>query len=529
MVPAPILEPTPAQRAVQQSSAASFDNHLQRAAEQPVQADPPPVNKPIRKGNEESRQQSDQRSSASAQVQDQGKPTPTDNKPADANSSAAGSQQTDAKAKGGGKPVDGQKESGKEQDPEQGLAIDAPRQLAPIAIVKMSDKATKLEPAPKAAQTAKKTEKQSAAGAKKSISVVAKDPTAVVTKPGQAAENAGSAEAAGQALDAALSDPSPSSVTTLSTVTPIAAPAASKPDKTAKKPAIAPDQAKNIDAASAAALEKTPEPADKKADRAPAKPASKGISSKSTEAIADAKAALDASNQQQASTVQAAVVQAAAAQAPAAAEDDLSAILDKRPSEAAAAVAPAAHAADSAQPPSQPASNAQSAAPAGSPAANNKNAARVAGASGVSDVDRARFVQRVARAFQSVGDQGGSLRLRLNPPELGAVKLDLSVRDGVMSARLEAETPAARSMLLENLPALKERLAEHNIKVDHFQVDLFGQSAGGLPDRPAENGDRRQNNPAAPPRGKSGPQGVEVSAPAPVATRGQGGQLNVVI
>ena len=41
-----------------------------------------------------------------------------------------------------------------------------------------------------------------------------------------------------------------------------------------------------------------------------------------------------------------------------------------------------------------------------------------------------RFVQRVARAFQAVGDGGGSIRLRLRPPDLGSLSLELTVRNG---------------------------------------------------------------------------------------------------
>jgi flagellar hook-length control protein FliK len=91
---------------------------------------------------------------------------------------------------------------------------------------------------------------------------------------------------------------------------------------------------------------------------------------------------------------------------------------------------------------------------------------------GLTEAERVRFVQRVARAFHSVGDEGGEVRLRLSPPELGSLRLELSVRDGVMSARLEAETAAARNLLLDNLPVLRERLAEQNVKVEQFDVDV---------------------------------------------------------
>lgn len=98
-------------------------------------------------------------------------------------------------------------------------------------------------------------------------------------------------------------------------------------------------------------------------------------------------------------------------------------------------------------------------------------------------VGRVRFVQRVARAFQAAGDRGGTVRLRLSPPELGSLRVEITVSRGVMNARLEAETQTARQLLLDNLPMLRERLAEQDIKVEHFQVDISDRQPGGLPDR----------------------------------------------
>ncbi len=107
-------------------------------------------------------------------------------------------------------------------------------------------------------------------------------------------------------------------------------------------------------------------------------------------------------------------------------------------------------------------------------------------------IDRVRFVQRVARAFQSVGSSGGSIRLRLSPPELGSVKLEVTVKDGVLTAHAQTETAAARDAMVDNLPALRERLAEQNIQVDQFDVDLFDSSAGGTPNQSQGNGDSPQ-------------------------------------
>ncbi len=98
-------------------------------------------------------------------------------------------------------------------------------------------------------------------------------------------------------------------------------------------------------------------------------------------------------------------------------------------------------------------------------------------------VDRARFAQRVAQAFQATGDRGGTIRMRLSPPELGSLRVEITVNRGVMNARMETETDAARQLVLENLPALRERLAEQGIKVEQFQVDVSDRETGGQPNQ----------------------------------------------
>jgi flagellar hook-length control protein FliK len=87
-------------------------------------------------------------------------------------------------------------------------------------------------------------------------------------------------------------------------------------------------------------------------------------------------------------------------------------------------------------------------------------------------VDPTRFVGRVAKAFHTALDRGGTLQLRLSPPELGALKLQLTVKDGILTAALETDNADARRILLDHLPALRERLAEQNIRVERFDVDV---------------------------------------------------------
>ena len=149
---------------------------------------------------------------------------------------------------------------------------------------------------------------------------------------------------------------------------------------------------------------------------------------------------------------------------------------------------------------------------------------------GLTEVERVRFVQRVARAFHSMGDEGGEVRLRLSPPELGSLRLEVSMRDGVMSARLEAETASARNVLLENLPALRERLAEQNIKVERFDVDVRdeqrqapGEQFAGQHDEP-RHGERDRS------RGHEVKRPTAIAPAAPrAALKSDTSALNIVI
>jgi flagellar hook-length control protein FliK len=114
----------------------------------------------------------------------------------------------------------------------------------------------------------------------------------------------------------------------------------------------------------------------------------------------------------------------------------------------------------------------------------------------------------------------------LSPPELGSLKIEIRMSGGEMNARLEAETPAARSLLIDNLPALRERLAEHDIRVTRFDVDLMQEQSGGgmaSQDSGREPGDRpaAQSNP-----GVAASQNETRAAATP---RPHDGQLNVVI
>ncbi len=114
-----------------------------------------------------------------------------------------------------------------------------------------------------------------------------------------------------------------------------------------------------------------------------------------------------------------------------------------------------------------------------------------------------RLINRVARAVEST-PPGQSIKIRLNPSELGQLKVEIKIENGNMLAKVEAENPATRQVLLDNLPQLRERLAEANIQVQQFEVELMGQqttpdgSMSNLADQSNDQGSSRGS------RGESG-------------------------
>jgi len=108
--------------------------------------------------------------------------------------------------------------------------------------------------------------------------------------------------------------------------------------------------------------------------------------------------------------------------------------------------------------------------------------------------------------------------LRLSPPELGSLRLEINISNGEMTARVQAETPAARNVLLEQPAALRERLAQHDIKVQRFDVDLMDRSGGGT-----SNQSSQYQNPS----GQKWPARafvVRLSVAAASSRRGRGGR-----
>ncbi|MCH7688277.1 MAG: flagellar hook-length control protein FliK, partial [Planctomycetes bacterium] len=72
-----------------------------------------------------------------------------------------------------------------------------------------------------------------------------------------------------------------------------------------------------------------------------------------------------------------------------------------------------------------------------------------------SEANPKKLVNRVASAIQSAGRNGRLLRIRLQPPELGTLEIEVSSRNGVLSARLEVQTASSQQAILAHMSLLR--------------------------------------------------------------------------
>lgn len=148
--------------------------------------------------------------------------------------------------------------------------------------------------------------------------------------------------------------------------------------------------------------------------------------------------------------------------------------------------------------------------------------------------DQVRFLNRVTKAIQAAQEREGEIRLRLSPPELGALRLEVRMQGNLLTARLEAENPTSRNLLMENLPELRERLAEQGIQIQQFDVDLMDHRQSGQENNAfnTRQDDRQSGGSATPdyrdPR--RSPQRGNEDAAAPAAPRAQGNnRINIIV
>ncbi|MBN1957459.1 MAG: flagellar hook-length control protein FliK [Desulfuromonadales bacterium] len=89
------------------------------------------------------------------------------------------------------------------------------------------------------------------------------------------------------------------------------------------------------------------------------------------------------------------------------------------------------------------------------------------------------FDQVVTHLSGSFNGESGRMVLRLQPAELGSLKLELKIEGDRVQANLHAQNQQVQEVLERNLPQLRNALAEQGLKIEQFQVNIDRQQQGG--------------------------------------------------
>ncbi|MEZ6192795.1 MAG: flagellar hook-length control protein FliK [Phycisphaerales bacterium] len=102
---------------------------------------------------------------------------------------------------------------------------------------------------------------------------------------------------------------------------------------------------------------------------------------------------------------------------------------------------------------------------------------------------------RIARGLQNaVHQKGGAVTLRLTPPEMGTVRIQLQIQNGTVNAQFHAETESTRTMLNQQLSHLRTALENQGLSVDRLGVQTMQNSSGSNLQNESESGRDGQAN-----------------------------------
>lgn len=94
------------------------------------------------------------------------------------------------------------------------------------------------------------------------------------------------------------------------------------------------------------------------------------------------------------------------------------------------------------------------------------------------DVNVGRVISDVSRGVTTARDAGHEIHLRLDPRELGGLQIHVTMQDGQLTARLEAERASSHRILSDNLSQLRDQLTQQGVQVDRIEVVHIGEHSG---------------------------------------------------
>jgi len=94
--------------------------------------------------------------------------------------------------------------------------------------------------------------------------------------------------------------------------------------------------------------------------------------------------------------------------------------------------------------------------------------------------DLSTFTSQTMRGLTALMNQrGGTMTMRLDPPELGALRVQMTIAHGTVSADFQASTPAAQALLDQHLPTLRNSLESQGLTVERMTVHTASSAPQG--------------------------------------------------
>lgn len=112
------------------------------------------------------------------------------------------------------------------------------------------------------------------------------------------------------------------------------------------------------------------------------------------------------------------------------------------------------------------------------------------------DFAAANHAQIVNSVHAQLLPNGGSMHIRLDPPDLGAMQITVRMRDGVMSAEFQASNDQTAKLLSHSLGDLKTQLEAQGVTVEKLHVSAAPQESRGSSSSGDSDSQRREQAPS---------------------------------
>lgn len=187
------------------------------------------------------------------------------------------------------------------------------------------------------------------------------------------------------------------------------------------------------------------------------------------------------------------------------------------------------------QPVSQQATASQS-----TPASGTQSNTPVAPAVDVKQIEQ--LVERIVGSVRQSQSTGQQLKIRLSPPELGTLQIEVSMKNGEFTAKLDVQNNQVQKVINDNIAQLRDALTKSGVAIDRIEVNINTdssedqhssqsdtQSKSGsefqsedFSDNPSDSDQRQQDQSSVEESAKSDEEPEQVDQENPQVARSQG-------